>query len=335
MKWRLDGSVKAVSTGRGCDLGKRQGKAFHPQVINSLTVGWIPAQPRRPEISEGSGGGRVEDCIAVEYHVVPVFAQVAASANALTGIMSGRIRGNHRQRSGIQMPQDTIFERHEAPSVPIANDERLFPVHRIFCVGRNYAAHAAEMGHEVDREAPFYFTKSAQALVLAGGTIPYPPGTADCHHEMEFVVAIGASAFQATVDRAMDAVFGYACGIDLTRRDLQAAAKEKRRPWDLGKDFENSAIVAPLSPAVDFGEIGNQSIVLVHNGETVQQARLSDMVWSVPELIANLSQYYRLQPGDLIFTGTPAGVGPVQPGSVLQGEIEGLAPLRFTVGEKE
>ena len=192
------------------------------------------------------------------------------------------------------MPNDLIFAAPDLPVAAIAGSTSGFPVRRIFCVGRNYAAHAAEMGNEVDREAPFYFTKSAHALCASGSTIPYPPGTQDCHYEMEFVVAIGQPAFRVTKADAMAAVWGYGCGIDLTRRDLQAAAKDKRRPWDLGKDFENAAILAPLSPAVDFGEIDAQSIELRRNGETVQAALLSDMVWSVPEIIAHLSGFYHL-----------------------------------------
>lgn len=233
------------------------------------------------------------------------------------------------------MANDFIFDAPEVPGAAVAGSAARFPVRRIFCVGRNYAAHAAEMGNEVDREAPFYFTKSAHALCASGSTIPYPPGTEDCHYEMEFVVAIGAPAFRVTEAGAMGAVWGYGCGIDLTRRDLQGVAKEKRRPWDLGKDFENAAILAPLSPAADFGEIDAQSIKLMRNGETVQTARLSDMVWSVPEIIAHLSGFYHLQAGDLIYTGTPAGVGPVQPGDVLHGAVGGLTPVELSIGARE
>ncbi len=233
------------------------------------------------------------------------------------------------------MQNDFIFDAPEVPSVALAGSRARFPVRRIFCVGRNYAAHAAEMGNEVDREAPFYFTKSAFALCPSGSTIPYPPGTKDCHYEMEFVVAIGAPAFRAVEAGAMAAVWGYGCGIDLTRRDLQGAAKDKRWPWDLGKDFENAAILAPLVPAADFGAIGAQAITLSRNGETVQEARLSDMVWSVPEIIAHLSQFYHLTPGDLIYTGTPAGVGPVAPGDRLSGQIDGLEPVELAIGAPE
>lgn len=233
------------------------------------------------------------------------------------------------------MPKAYLFTAPEPPALPVRGDTAAFPVRRIFCVGRNYAAHAAEMGNEVDREAPFYFTKSAHALCQSGQTIPYPPGTQDCHYEMELVVAIGAPVFRAGADTAMQAVWGYGCGIDLTRRDLQAAAKDKRRPWDLGKDFENAAIAAALTPAAAFGAPADQRISLRHNGQVVQDASLSDMVWSVPEIIIHLSQFYHLQPGDLIFTGTPAGVGPVQPGSQLTGEIDGLDPVEVTVAAPE
>ncbi len=221
------------------------------------------------------------------------------------------------------------------PLVPISGHDQGYPVRRIFCVGRNYAAHAAEMGNEVDREAPFYFTKSAHALCLSGADIPYPLGSHDVHYEMEFVVALGAPAFQVRKEDALNSVYGYACGIDLTRRDLQAAAKDKRRPWDLGKDFENAAIMAPITPADAFGAPLDQSIRLFHNDKIVQKAHLADMVWSVPEVISHLSQFYHLGPGDLIFTGTPAGVGPVQPGSALRGEIGGLEPVVVQIGTSE
>lgn len=229
------------------------------------------------------------------------------------------------------MPARYLFDPPETPTVPVAGDTRLFPVRRIFCVGRNYAAHAAEMGNEVDREAPFYFTKSAHAICLSGATIPYPPGTRECHHEMELVVALGGGGADVTAARAPDLVFGYACGIDLTRRDLQTAAKERRRPWDLGKDFDNAAAIAPIAPAAGLGAIGDRRIWLDRDGERVQDARLSEMVWSVPEIVAHLSRYYRLAAGDLIYAGTPAGVGPVAPGSVLEGGIDGLAPVRLRI----
>ncbi|MCT8267924.1 fumarylacetoacetate hydrolase family protein [Afifella sp. JA880] len=228
-----------------------------------------------------------------------------------------------------------VFPPPPTVGVPIATDAAIFPVRRIFCVGRNYADHAREMGAEVDREAPFYFTKPADAVALSGATIAYPPGTQDCHYEGEFVVALGGPAFQVSLDEAMGCVFGYASGIDLTRRDLQGAAKAKGRPWDLGKAFENSAPIAPIMPASDFGAIGEQTLTTRVNGEVRQQARLSDMVWSVPELIAHLSRYYHLEPGDLLYTGTPAGVGAVKPGDKLSVQIEGLEELAIAIGPAE
>ena len=224
----------------------------------------------------------------------------------------------------------TIFPAPVPPTVPVSGEAAAFPVRRIFCVGRNYAAHAAEMGVEVDREAPFYFTKSAFSLA-GGGTLPYPPGTGDYHHEVELVVALGRPAFRIDPDEAMGCVWGYAVGLDMTRRDLQAVAKSKQRPWDLGKDVENSAVIGALTPAAAF-QPGEQRIPLHVNGEPRQDAPLSDMVWSIPELIADLSRYYHLQPGDLIYTGTPAGVGAVQPGDRLEARVEGLEPLDVAIG---
>lgn len=233
------------------------------------------------------------------------------------------------------MPRQPAFAIPTPPLIPILGRNDGFPVSRIFCVGRNYAAHAAEMGNEVDREAPFYFTKSPLAICLSGAQIPYPLGSEDVHYEMELVVALGAPAFRVAQSDALDCVFGYACGIDLTRRDLQAQAKEKRRPWDLGKDFEQSAIIGAITPSEAFGDPKDQAIRLFHNDETAQDARLSDMVWSVPEIIAHLSRFYHLGPGDLIYTGTPAGVGPVEPGSRMRGEIDGLDPVTLDISASE
>lgn len=231
--------------------------------------------------------------------------------------------------------RDFLFEPQDAVSVPVAGEAARYPVRRIFCVGRNYAAHAAEMGAEVDREAPFYFTKAPAALVESGSTVPYPAGTRNYHHEMELVVALGAPAFRATADEALAAVYGYACGLDMTRRDLQDVAKEKRRPWDLGKDFERSAVIAEITPARAFGAVGSQRIALAVNGAIRQDAPLSDMIHDVVGIIVHLSGYYHLGAGDLIYTGTPAGVGAVSPGDRLEGTIDGLAPVSLTVGPAE
>ena len=226
---------------------------------------------------------------------------------------------------------DLLFDLPVIPAVPVRGTEARFPVHRIFCVGRNYEAHAQEMGTTADREAPFYFTKSPAALTLSGASVPYAPGTADLHHEMELVVAIGVLGFEISASDAMDHVFGYACGLDMTRRDLQNAAKSKQRPWDTGKDFENAAIIASITPAAEFGELADQRIWLSVNGEVRQDQTLADLVWSVPELIADLSKFYHLETGDLIYTGTPAGVGPVVPGDTLHGGIDGLDPVDLVI----
>ena len=231
------------------------------------------------------------------------------------------------------MPQ-RLFDSPSYPVVPTA-DGALYPVHRIFCVGRNYAEHAREMGYEVDREAPFYFLKDAQAIVHTGSTIPYPPGTENFHHEMEFVMAIGAPVFKASDDEAAAAIWGYGCGLDMTRRDLQLTSRAKQRPWDLGKNFEQSAVIAPLTPAAAFGAVGPRRIMLAVNGETRQEAHLSDLVWSPVELVVHLSRYYHLAPGDLIYTGTPAGVGPVVTGDVIHGRIDGLEPVDLVIGAAE
>lgn len=227
-----------------------------------------------------------------------------------------------------------LFDLPAAPSVPVTGSDATFPVRRIFCVGRNYAAHAIEMGNQVDREAPIWFTKAPAALCLSGGEIPYPPGTEDCHYEMELVIAIGAPAFRVEPGAAPEVVFGYACGLDMTRRDLQNAAKAKGYPWDTGKDFENGAVLAPITPAAGFAPAG-QAIVLTRNGAKKQDGTLADMIWSIPELIADLSRLYHLAPGDLIYTGTPAGVGPVTAGDVLEGAVKGLEPLRLEIGAAE
>jgi len=227
-----------------------------------------------------------------------------------------------------------LFDLPPLPQVPVVGSDATYPVRRIFCVGRNYAAHAAEMGVEVDREAPFYFTKTPWAICHSGTSIPYPLETENYHYEMEFVVAIGKPAFRVAQADAMDVVFGYGCGLDMTRRDLQLAARAKQRPWDLGKDVEASAVIAALTPAAEF-TIGAQRIALSVNGETKQDATLADLIWSVPELIAHLSRFYHLQPGDLIYTGTPAGVGPVVAGDTIEGTIDGLAPVAPSLTEAE
>lgn len=230
---------------------------------------------------------------------------------------------------------DYLFPPAPVVSVPVAGTGAAYPIRRIFCVGRNYAAHAAEMGNEVDREAPFYFTKTPASAVMSGAVVPYPPGTADLHHEMELAFALGAEVFRGDAGGALAAVLAYGCALDMTRRDLQAEAKAKRRPWSLSKDFEDAAVLAPMTRAAEVGEIGAQRLWLDVNGARRQEARLSDMIHGVAGIIAHLSGYYHLGPGDLILTGTPAGVGAVGPGDALTGGIDGLAPVQLTLGPKE
>ena len=223
-----------------------------------------------------------------------------------------------------------LFDPAPVPTLLVAGTDALFPVRRIFCVGRNYADHAREMGHEPDREAPFYFLKSAAHMARAEGTVPFPPGTDDYHHEMELAVALGAAAFEVAPAEAMGTVFGYACALDMTRRDRQAEGKAKRRPWDLGKDVEASALLGAITPAERFGPLGAQRIEMDLDGEIRQRGTLDLMIHAVPEVIADLSRFYRLGPGDLILTGTPAGVGPVRSGQTVEGRIDGCAPIRVT-----
>ena len=221
------------------------------------------------------------------------------------------------------------------PTARVRGVEAHFPVTRIFCVGRNYAEHAKEMGVEVDREAPFYFLKSNSALVPSGATIAYPPGTDNYHYEMEFVVAIGAPAFKISEADSESVIYGYATGLDMTRRDLQLQARAKQRPWDLGKDFEQSAILSEIVRKEEFGAIGEQRIWLDVDGAMKQDSKLSELVWSVPELVSHLSHYYHLVPGDLIYTGTPAGVGAVVAGDKITGGVDGLPSVQLTIGAAE
>lgn len=230
---------------------------------------------------------------------------------------------------------DFLFPVPPQPALPVVGEKRLFPVTRIFCVGRNYVEHAKEMGNEVDREAPFYFLKPAFSLTRSGATVPYALGTKNFHHEMELVVAIGAPAFRTAKEDAMAAVYGYACGLDMTRRDLQQNAKDLRRPWDFGKAFENSAVAGPITRASEIPSLEGRRISLTVNGGVRQDSTLDELVWKVDELIAHLSCYYHLMPGDLLYTGTPAGVGPVVAGDVLEGSIDGLQPLKLTLRPAE
>ena len=217
------------------------------------------------------------------------------------------------------------------PSVEIAGTDARFPVHRIYCVGRNYGAHAREMGFDPDREPPFFFSKPADAIVPNGAELPYPLASSNVHPELEMVVAIGEPALEVSVDDALDRVFGYAVGIDLTRRDLQLAARDKGRPWDAGKAFDNAAPCARIHPLAEVGHPTDSAIWFKVNGETRQSATLAELIWSVPEVISILSGLFRLMPGDLIYTGTPAGVAPIEKGDQLNGGVDGLGEINIKI----
>ena len=216
------------------------------------------------------------------------------------------------------------------PSLPVAGSADHFPVRRIFCVGRNYVEHQKEMGGD-GRETPFFFIKSEFALVAGGGDVHYPPKTANFHYETEMVVAIGKGGRRIDAKQANEHIFGYGVGLDMTRRDLQQLGKDHGRPWDFGKNFDESAPCSALVPAAKIGHPAKGAIWLKVNGKERQKADLSDMIWSVPEQIAFLSEYYTLEPGDIIFSGTPAGVGPVKAGDDMQAGIEGVAELKVKI----
>jgi len=207
-----------------------------------------------------------------------------------------------------------------------------FPVRRIFCVGRNYAAHTREMGGDPTREAPFFFMKPADALVVAGAPMPYPPMTQDLHHEMELVVALGTGGADIAEADALSHVWGYAAGLDMTRRDLQGQAKKEGKPWDMGKGFDHGAPIGELAPAARIGHPEKGTIELKVNGAVRQSSDLSKMIWSVPETIAYLSRLVRLAPGDLIFTGTPEGVAATVRGDLLEGRVEGVGSVSVRIG---
>lgn len=227
---------------------------------------------------------------------------------------------------------DYVIDPPPQPVVPVAGEDAgFFPVRRIYCVGRNYAEHAREMGHDPDREPPFFFSKPADALVIAGADTPYPPATRDLHHEIELVVAIGREATAIDASKALDHIWGYAAGIDLTRRDLQATAKKLGRPWDMAKGFDASAPIGDLAPVSRIGHPKSGRIELRVNGFSRQLGDISDMIWSVPEAVAYLSGLVTLMPGDLIFTGTPAGVATLNRGDRLEGSIEGIGSVGTTI----
>jgi len=227
------------------------------------------------------------------------------------------------------------FPLWETPTVPIAGSRDVFPVRHIYCVGRNYAEHAKEMGGDASKEPPFFFTKPADAVVPvvppAVGNVAYPLATKSYHHEIELVVAIGKAGVRVAPEQANALVFGYAVGLDMTRRDLQNDMREKKRPWDIGKSFAQAAPIAPIHPVTQTGPLSKGAIRLDVNGVRRQTGDLADMIWDVPHTIAFLSQYYELLPGDLIFSGTPAGVGAVVAGDRLDAHVDGLTPLSIVI----
>ena len=221
-------------------------------------------------------------------------------------------------------------------SLPVRGTSDRLAINRLFFVGRNYHAHAVEMGRPVDKsvEVPFYFTKAPSTLVQSGSTVAYPPGTQNYQYEMELVLAIGTAGFRVTESDAPALIYGYACGLDMTRRDLQLVAREKGRPWDLGKDIEQGSVVSEIVPmqgtVLDHGDLA-----MTVNGQPRQKSDLDKLIWSIPELIADLSKFYHLQPGDLIFTGTPEGVGPVVPGDRIDGYVAGVGEIVLNIGPAE
>ena len=217
--------------------------------------------------------------------------------------------------------------------VPIQNTDETYPVNRLFFVGQNYEDHAKEMGSETNKEAPFFFTKSPSAYVPSDSAIPYPPGTKNFHHEMELVVAIGKPVFEVETEAAKQAIFGYACGLDMTRRDLQMEAKSKGLPWDMAKDVEQSAVLSEIVSVETIGHPESGLIELSVNGEIRQSGDLRDLVNSPAELVAYLSSFYHLGPGDLIYTGTPSGVGPVLPGDHIEGYIQGVGTIKLRISD--
>ncbi|MFU0503941.1 fumarylacetoacetate hydrolase family protein [Pseudaminobacter sp. NGMCC 1.201702] len=223
-----------------------------------------------------------------------------------------------------------VFDPGPRVALPVAGTDLLFPVHRIYCVGRNYAAHAVEMGHDPNKEPPFFFQKNPDNLVV-GGEFPYPPMSSDVHHEIEMVVALKSGGDSIAIERALDCVFGYGVGLDMTRRDLQGKAKEMGRPWEVGKAFEASAPCSPLVPASHIGHPAEGAIWLDVNGARRQTGDLNQLIWKVPEMISYLSSLFTLAAGDIIMSGTPAGVGAVNRGDVLHGHIDGVGELEVRV----
>jgi fumarylpyruvate hydrolase len=223
-----------------------------------------------------------------------------------------------------------VIEPPLQPALPVHGSDQLFPIRRVYCVGRNYAEHAIEMGHDPNRERPFFFQKNPDAFVTTG-EFPYPTQTSDVHHEIELVVALGKGGSNISVERALEHVWGYGVALDMTRRDLQGEAKKMGRPWEVGKSFESAAPSGPLVPAAKIGHPSKGAIWLDVNGQRRQKGDLSQMIWKVPEVISYLSGLFTLAPGDLIMTGTPAGVGAVKKGDVMRGGVEGVGEIEVRV----
>ncbi|MCB1744594.1 MAG: fumarylacetoacetate hydrolase family protein [Gammaproteobacteria bacterium] len=217
------------------------------------------------------------------------------------------------------------------PTLPVRGSDEVYPVHRVYCVGRNYAAHAIEMGHDPNREPPFFFQKNPDNLVCGSGEFPYPSKSSDVHFEIELVVALARGGANIPVETALDHVFGYGVGLDMTRRDLQGQAKDMGRPWEIGKAFERSAPAGPIHPVAETGHLDRGRVELKVNGELRQEGDLGQMIWKVPEMISHLSEYFDLAAGDVILSGTPSGVGPVVRGDVIEASIEGLGSITVKV----
>jgi len=226
---------------------------------------------------------------------------------------------------------ELVVEAPRLVTLPVAGSDALFPVHRIYCVGRNYAAHAVEMGHDPDKEPPFFFQKAPDTILQPGEAFPYPSQSANVHYEMEHVIAIGKGGSDISVADALDHVYGYAVGLDMTRRDLQGVAKKMGRPWEVGKSFEHSAPMSAIHPASKIGHPSEGAVTLKVNGELKQDGDLNQLIWKSEEVISYLSSLFALQPGDIIMTGTPAGVGAVVRGDVMEGEVAGIDAIKVAV----
>jgi len=230
----------------------------------------------------------------------------------------------------MSQAQDLVIAQPPSVTVPVRGTTARFPVHRIYCVGRNYAAHAIEMGHDPDKEPPFFFQKNPDN-VLVGSDFPYPPRSNSVHHEIEMIVALSKGGKDIPSDKALDCIFGYAVGIDMTRRDLQEQCKKLQRPWEIGKAFEHSAPMGEIVPASEIGHPDTGAVWLKINGAMRQEGDLNQMIWKVPEMISYLSGLFELAPGDLIMSGTPSGVGPVERGDEIEGFVEGVGTLKLAV----